>query len=95
MKIKKTVLTLLIALAFTSLAFGACNPPEDPEIPDGARASGSDMLKAKKDVQTFSAAADAYMNCGVAGALKARMAAKKQKAVDKFNKELKAYKNKK
>ena len=94
MKIKTFALTMFISLAFSGAAFGACDAPEDPEIPDGAAASGADMLKAKKAVEAYVSAAEQYMDCGVASALKDRMASKMEKVVDKFNNELRAYKSK-
>lgn len=94
MKLKLFALTMFIGLAFSGTAFGACDVPEDPEIPSGSAASGADMLKAKKAVEAYVSAAEAYMGCGVASALQDRMANKMEKVVDKFNSELKAYKAK-
>lgn len=94
MKFKSFAFTLLASLAFSGTAFGACDAPEDPAIPDGSAASGADMLKAKKAIEAYVSAAEEYMGCGVASALQDRMAGKMEKVVDKFNKELRAYKSK-
>lgn len=94
MKLKAFALTMLATLVFSGTAQAACDIPEDPAIPDGAAASGADMLKAKKAVETYVSAAEEYMDCGVATALQERMASKMEKIVDKFNVELRSYKAK-
>lgn len=94
MKLKPFALTFIASLAFSTTAFGACNAPDDPEIPSGDSASGADMLKSKKAVEAYVSAAQEYMDCGVSTALQSRMASKMEKVVDAFNKELRAYKAK-
>ena len=94
MKTRSIALAMFASLAFSGTAFGACDVPADPEIPSGAASSGADMLKAKKAVEAYVAAAEEYMGCGVASALQDRMASKLEKVVDQFNKELREYKSK-
>jgi hypothetical protein len=94
MKLKAIAFTTLSTLALSSTAFGACEVPVDPAIPEGASASGADMLKAKKAVETYVSAAEEYMGCGVATALQERMSGKMEKVVEQFNVELRAYKAK-
>jgi hypothetical protein len=94
MKIRSIAFVMFASLAFSGTAFGACNAPEDPQIPAGASASGADMLKAKKAVEAYVSAAEEYMSCGVASALQERMAGRMEKVVDSFNKELREYKAK-
>lgn len=94
MKTGSIALVMLASLAFSGTAFAACDVPADPTIPTGASASGADMLKAKKDVEAYVAAAEEYMGCGVASALQERMAGKMEKVVENFNKELREYKAK-
>ena len=94
MKHRSLLLALVVFMAMTSAAMADCNQPDDPEIPDGPAASGADMLKAKKAIEAHVSAAEEYMGCGVASALKDRMAGRMEKVVDKFNKELRAYKSK-
>jgi hypothetical protein len=94
MKTRSIALVMLAGLAFSGSAFAACEVPADPEIPSGAAASGADMLKAKKAVEAYVAAAQEYMGCGVSSALQDRMANRMEKVVDQFNKSLREYKAK-
>lgn len=94
MKTRSIALVLLAGLAFSGSTYAACDAPADPEIPSGAAASGADMLKAKKAVEAYVAAAEEYMGCGIATPLKDRMATKMEKIVDQFNRELREYKAK-
>ncbi len=85
---------LTAALLLSGTTFAACDVPADPQIPQGAAATGADMLKAKKAVEGFVSEAEAYMQCGVALAQQERMASKMEKVVESFNQELRAYKAK-
>lgn len=94
MKVSVRSLVLFATLSLSGTAFAECVAPADPQIPTGAAASGADMLKAKKEVESFVSEAEAYMDCGVATALQERMATKLEKVVASFNEELRAYKAK-
>lgn len=84
---------LVAGMAFSSASF-ACEKPEAPAIPSGEAASGSEMLEAKKAVEAFLEAAEAYLECARGGAQKDRMVADMEDVADKFNRELRVYKAK-
>lgn len=94
MKTQILTLAMLVSLTLSGASFAACTAPEDPAIPAGTAASGADMLKAKKAVETYVSAAEEYMGCGVPVAMQERMSTRMEKVVGKFNDELKAYKAK-
>lgn len=94
MKNRLLAIAMLLTIGMSSQTFAACDAPDDPDVPDGTAASGADMLKAKKAVEEYVEKAQEYMNCGVAGPLQERMASKMEKVVDRFNRELRAYKDK-
>lgn len=85
---------LLVGLALSSMTVAACEKPESPAIPSGDSASGSDMLEAKKAVESFLKEAEAYLECARGGVQKDRMVADMESVADKFNRELRAYKAK-
>lgn len=93
---KKTVIAtgMLLGMAFSSASFAACDKPESPAIPSGDSASGSDMLEAKKAVETFLKAAEAYLECARGNIQKDRMVADMEDIADKFNRELRNFKAK-
>ena len=84
---------LLVGMAFSSVSF-ACEKPASPAIPSGDAASGSDMLEAKKAVESFLKAAETYLECARGNIQKDRMVADMEDVADKFNKELRNYKAK-
>ena len=84
---------LLVGMAFSSASV-ACEKPENPVIPNGDSASGSDMLEAKKAVEAFLEAAEVYLECARVSSQKDRMIADMEDVADKFNKELRNYKAK-
>ena len=94
MKSRKYTLLLLASMAFCGPVMADCTMPDDPAIPDGSAASGAEMLKAKKAVETYVSAAQDYMKCGVASTLQERMNTRMTRVVDKFNAELRSYKEK-
>ena len=62
MKMKPLIMTALAGVLFSSQAFAVCVKPTNPEIPSGDAASGADMLKAKKAVETFGSRVDRLLN---------------------------------
>lgn len=84
---------LLVGMAFSSATF-ACDKPEAPAIPNGEGASGAEMLDAKKAVEAYLDAAEAYVECARGSTLKDRMVADMEDVADKFNRELREYKAK-
>jgi hypothetical protein len=52
-----------IALAFSAQAALACDYPERIQIPNGASASKEEMLSAQKDVKTYVADMEGYLDC--------------------------------
>ena len=52
---------LVTGMALSTASF-ACEKPEAPAIPNGEAASGSDMLEAKKAVEAYLEAAEAYLD---------------------------------
>jgi hypothetical protein len=94
MKTKLLAISLIAALMATSSAFAGCAKPADPEIPSGDSASGADMLKAKKAVETYMADVEKYLACGIASAEQARADEKMKDVAAKFNEQLRIYKSK-
>lgn len=59
---KKSLVIGALALLAAPLAL-ACDYPERPKMPDGAKASKDDMIAAKNDVTAFLAGVDDYLTC--------------------------------
>ena len=53
----------IIALATPALAQDQCVTPTAPTIPEGARATSSQIATAQDDVKAFAAASDNYQTC--------------------------------
>ena len=95
MKTKLFALVLLANLLMSGAAFAACEAPDEPAIPDGEAANGSDMLKAKKEVEAFVAGMEEYLECSRPSVNQHnRMIDKMQDVAGKFNVQLRAYKAK-
>jgi len=74
---KKTTLALMLALSAGAGARADCTAPEQPTLPDGAKASMEEMLAGQKAVKSFQAANLDYMKC-----MEARIQAAKQAGED-------------
>jgi hypothetical protein len=94
MKTKPLILTAIAGLLFTSQAFAVCVKPTNPEIPSGDAASGADMLKAKKAVETFVEETNKYLECGVDSLNQKRAIDDMEDTAEKFNEQLRIYKAK-
>lgn len=94
MKTKLLAVTLFAAVLAQSTAFAGCTKPEDPEVPAGDNASGADMLKAKKAVESYVADVQKYMACGIASAEQDRAQKKMEEIAKAFNEQLRIYKAK-
>ncbi|MES2605274.1 MAG: hypothetical protein V4603_10065 [Pseudomonadota bacterium] len=94
MKIKLLAATLFASVLFQGSAFAACSKPADPEIPSGDAASGADMLKAKKAVETYVADIEKYLSCGIASNEQERAQKKMEDVAEAFNEQLRIYKAK-
>ena len=94
MKRKLLTVTFLATLLAQGVAYAGCSKPEDPEIPSGDSASGADMLKAKKAVETYVADIQKYMLCGIASMEQDRAEKKAKDVANQFNEQLKIYKAK-
>ncbi len=95
MKIKMFTLVLLANLLMSGATFAACTEPENPPIPEGESANGSDMLKAKKAVEAYMTAAEEYLECSRPSTRQHnRMVNKMEDLASKFNNSLRAYKAK-
>lgn len=92
----KTLVFALLLNCMAGSAFAACTAPEaEPVIPDGDTATGADMFKAKKEIETYMELAEAYLDCpGIRGPRHDRMVTKMEKVAKKFNGSLRAYKAK-
>ena len=93
-KSTRLMLAATAALMMSGSAFAACVRPADPEIPAGDSASGADMLKAKKAVETYIAEIEAYLKCGVDSRTEKLALEDMEKVADRFNEELRTYKAK-
>jgi len=94
MKCKLVTVTFLATLLVQGAAYAACSKPADPEIPSGDSASGADMLKAKKAVETYVADVEKYLSCGIASGEQDRAQKKMKDVANAFNEQLKIYKAK-
>lgn len=95
MKPKLFALVLLVNLLMSGAAFSACETPEEPAIPDGESANGSEMLKGKKDVEAYVAAMEEYLKCSRLSVSRHNsMIDKMQDVAGKFNVQVRAYKAK-
>ena len=94
MKRKLLTVTFLATLLAQGVAYAGCSKPDDPEIPSGDSASGADMLKAKKAVETYVADIEKYMSCGVASTEQDRAQKKAKDVANAFNEQLRIYKAK-
>ncbi|HXJ00296.1 MAG TPA: hypothetical protein VNH44_03685 [Micropepsaceae bacterium] len=54
---------LIAALAAPALAQDPCVAPPAPTVPDGAKATPSQIVSAENDVKAFAAASDKYQTC--------------------------------
>lgn len=94
---KRTNRMLLVAtlvLMMSGSVCAACVRPAAPEIPAGASASGAEMLKAKKAVETYIADIEAYLQCGVDSRTEKLALEDMEKVADRFNQALRTYKAK-
>ena len=94
MKRKLMAVTFVAAMLAQGVAFAGCSKPEDPEIPSGDSASGADMLKAKKAIESYVADVQKYMSCGVASSEADRAQKKMETVANQFNEQLRIYKAK-
>lgn len=94
MKLKPLIMTALAGVLFSSQAFAVCTRPAEPEVPPGDSASGADMLKAKKAVETYVAEVDKYLNCGADAASQKRAIDDMEDIAAQFNEQLRIYKAK-
>ena len=95
MKIKALALTVVLNMLMAGSAFAACTAPEDPAIPEGNTATGADMFKAKKDIESYMESAEAFLNCGGVPTMQYnRMVDKMEQVAKQFNSSLRAYKAK-
>ncbi len=96
MKTKLFLIVLLANLLMSRAAFAAdCEQPDEPALPNGEAANGSEMLKAKKEVEAYQAAMEEYLSCGRFSASQHnRIIDKVAKLVEDFNKEVREYKAK-
>lgn len=94
MKVKPLIMTALAGVLFSSQAFAVCVKPTNPEIPSGDAASGADMLKAKKAVETFVEETNKYLECGVDALNQKRAIDEMEDVADAFNEQLRIYKAK-
>lgn len=94
MKTQLLAATLFVSVLAHGSAFAACTKPADPEIPSGDTASGADMLKAKKAVETYVADIEKYLACGIASNEQERAQKKMEDVANSFNEQLRIYKAK-
>ena len=94
MKTKPLIVTALAALLLSGQALAVCVKPANPEIPPGDAASGADMLKAKKAVETFVEETNKYLECGVDSMNQKRAIDQMEDVAAAFNEQLRIYKAK-
>ena len=94
MKVKPLIMTALAGVLFSSQAFAVCVKPTNPEIQSGDAASGADMLKAKKAVETFVEETNKYLECGVDALNQKRAIDEMEDIAAAFNEQLRIYKAK-
>lgn len=96
---KKKVIASFVALGLmmsvSGSALAACTAPDEPLIPEGDAASGSDMIKAKKAVEDFMAAIEEYIECSRPNSSREnRLVDQVNDVADRFNVAVRAYKAK-
>ena len=94
MNVRPLIMTAVAGLLFSSQAFAVCVKPSNPEIPSGDAASGADMLKAKKAVETFVEETNKYLECGVDSLNQKRAIDDMEEIAEQFNEQLRIYKAK-
>jgi hypothetical protein len=94
MKVKPLIMTALAGLLLSSQGFAACVKPTNPDIPSGDAASGADMLKAKKAVETFVEETNKYLECGIDTLTQKRAIDQMENVAEAFNEQLRIYKAK-
>ena len=94
MKVKPLIMTAVAGLIFSGQAFAVCVKPTNPDIPSGDAASGADMLKAKKAVETFVEETNKYLECGVDALNQKRAIDEMEDIAEQFNEQLRIYKAK-
>jgi hypothetical protein len=94
MNVRPLIMTAVAGLLFSSQAFAVCVKPSNPEIPSGDAASGADMLKAKKAVETFVEETNKYLECGVDALNQKRAIDDMEDIAEQFNEQLRIYKAK-
>ncbi|MDJ0877421.1 MAG: hypothetical protein QNI86_02360 [Halieaceae bacterium] len=57
------LITGLLFLLATNLAFAECDRPIPPQLPDGASADLETMVEGQKAVKAYVAATEAYLDC--------------------------------
>ena len=63
MKWLHSALAGALLLGASSLVFGECSRPAEPNIPNGATASLDEMKAGQKSVQAYVASTEAYLEC--------------------------------
>ena len=89
----KNVLALVFSLivGFSASASVACTKPSAPDLPNPDTAVTPEMVKAKRDVQEYLAAAEKYLECVKIVAQHNAMVDEMQKVADGFNAAVRAY----
>ena len=83
--------TLLLA-AFSAGAAASCQKPTAPNLPNPDTAVTPEMVKAKRDVQAYLTAAEAYLECVKVVAKHNAMVDEMEQVADAFNAAVRAYK---
>ena len=78
-------------ILFTNFAV-ACDKPASPSLPDPDTAVTPQMIKAKNDVKTYLASAEAYLKCNISTKQHNGMVDDMKSVADGFNKIVRSYK---
>lgn len=86
------VFSCLLIVGFSAAASAACTKPSAPNLPNPDTAVTPEMVKAKREVKEYLAAAEKYLECVKITAKHNAMVDEMQKVADGFNAAVRAYK---
>ena len=94
MRLKFVVVTLFTGMLSSFAPAAVCPLPTEPEIPDGSIASGAEMLRAKKALETYRAEVAKYLECDSTPIKKKRAETQAAAITTKFDEQMERYKAK-
>ena len=86
------VFSCLLIVGFSAGAAAGCSKPAAPNLPDPDTAVTPEMVKAKREVKAYLAAAEKYLECVKITSKHNAMVDEMQEVADGFNAAVRAYK---